>query len=296
MDLTNGKWWDESWNPIQDSRKGSGGRGYHCTKANRGCRLCWAEGVNRRFGNGHPFDDNPDVKFELVNMEKPLRTKRPTLWFLQDMGDLFHDLVSDQMIHDVFAVVKQCLHHRFIVVTKRAKRMYEYSRDYGWPSNAWAMVSVVDQESADQNMPYIVRIKSPVRGLSMEPLLEAVNLQKAYVDIDESTKFYPLEVNTYTMGDYVRALNWIIIGGESGIGARQLHARTVYTMLYQLFQQKKKVPLFFKQWGMYNEKGELVGKKLAGRVIGSYGHDVNGALYNGRTFDQFPEEFFLWKQ
>ena len=118
------EWAEKTINPIQDTIKGESGRGYHCTKVSEGCLHCYAEMINKRFGNGLPFD-NRRAEFELIRSEldKPLKWKKPKRIFVQSMGDVFHEAVTDSQWLEIFDTIRQGIYngggpgHTFMILT-----------------------------------------------------------------------------------------------------------------------------------------------------------------------------------
>lgn len=201
----------KTWSPIQTVIKGESGQGYHCTKVDEGCRECWAEGMNNRFGNKLPFDAK-ELKFEIKKSElyKPFSWRKPQRIGVQFMGDLFHKDIPFGYLHQIFTVMLLCQEHQFFVLTKRPERLAEYlkmqkqstfiegsatkiflkameSKEFlDWvdhkimPSNIWFGTSISDQPSADKRIPELLKIKLQFPHaklwLSVEPLLGEINL------------------------------------------------------------------------------------------------------------------------
>jgi protein gp37 len=191
---------------------------------------------------------NPNYKngFELTLHEQvlklPLTWKSPQNIFVNSMSDLFHDNVPSEFILNVFTIMKQASWHTFQVLTKRSTRLVELSRIIQWPENVWMGVSV-------ENTDYKYRINNlrlthaRVKFLSIEPLLGPI------VDID------------------LQGIDWVIVGGESGPGARPMNENWVLDIRRQCFRHH--VPFFFKQWGGTNKR-------------------ISGRLLEGRTWDEMP--------
>lgn len=207
------EWTDATWNPVTG-----------CTKVSPGCKHCYAERLatrlqrmaNPRYTNGF------SVTLHRDQLELPLRWKSPRRIFVNSMSDLFHELVPDRFIRDVFETMGQAPWHVFQVLTKRSKRLSELCGKLSWSPNIWQGVSV---ESED----YLWRIedlaKTPaaVKFLSLEPLLGPIDR-------------LPLE-----------GIDWVIVGGESGPGHRPIETRWVRDLVLQC--SAAAVPFFFKQWG-----------------------------------------------
>jgi protein gp37 len=227
------EWTESTWNPLTG-----------CTKISPGCKFCYAERMAKRlqgmrqprYANGFELTLHEDV------LELPLSWKKPQLIFVNSMSDMFHDDVPSWFIQKTFDVMRRASWHQFQVLTKRSDNLLEMSPSIAWPENVWMGVSVERQD-------YVSRIDdlretgAAVKFLSLEPLLGPLQ------DLE------------------LRAIDWVIVGGESGPGARPMDEEWVLEIKAQC--RKAKVPFFFKQWGGFN-------KKKAGRLL------------RGRTWDEFP--------
>jgi len=218
------EWTDKTWNPLSG-----------CNKISPGCKNCYAEKTAKRlqamgtknYRDGFKLTLHPHV------LEYPLKWKTPQTIFVNSMSDLFHDDVPTSFIKEVFDVMNRAHWHRFQVLTKRSARLYAIADQLTWTENIWMGVSV---ESAD----YQFRIEhlrgtgAAIKWLSVEPLLGSIpNLNLKNID-------------------------WVVVGGESGPGARPMEADWVLDIRNQCI--KTGVPFFFKQWGG-------VHKKKAGRLL-----------------------------
>jgi len=222
------EWTESTWNPLTG-----------CTKISAGCKHCYAERMALRLqAMGQPNYTNG---FKLAMHEQalnlPMRWKRPQTIFVNSMSDLFHEEASEDFILRVFDVMRRAWWHRFQILTKRAPRLLELDPLLEWSPNIWMGVSVEDSD-------YILRIDSlrqtraMIKFLSLEPLLGPLP-----------------DLN-------LEGIDWVIVGGESGPGARPVHPSWVVDIRNQC--QKAKVPLFFKQWGGTNKKKN--GRELEGRT------------------------------
>jgi protein gp37 len=176
------------------------------------------------------------------------------------MSDLFHKKVPDPFIRRVFKVMCSANQHIFQVLTKRPERMMEWVQTYFrtacskgvgkemLPAHIWLGVSVENQGCAER-IRYLQRTPVKIRFLSLEPLLAPISLSESML----------------------RGIDWVIVGGESGPGARPMNVKWVKDIHKQC--RKNGVAFFFKQWGAFNPEGHRVGKKIAGRVL-------NGAVWN----------------
>ncbi len=233
------EWTDATWNPVRG-----------CTKISPGCKHCYAETFAERFRGvpGHPFEFGFDLRLVPEKLTDPLRWATPRMIFVNSMSDLFHQNVPDSYIETVARVMMQANWHTYQVLTKRADRMRDLLRgkliEAAQQAHIWWGVSV---ENRKHGLPRVAALRdSParVRFLSIEPLLEGLG-----------------RIN-------INGIHWVIVGGESGPGARPMSAEWVRGIKAQC--EKAEVPFFFKQWGG-------VRKKETGREL------------DGRTYSQFPE-------
>lgn len=227
------EWTESTWNPLTG-----------CAKISPGCKHCYAERMAKRLqAMGQP---NYAHGFQLTihenALEKPLEWKKPQVIFVNSMSDLFHKDVPVEFILEVFDVMRRAHWHTFQVLTKRAERLEEINPQIEWPENAWMGVSIETQDYV-YRIDHLRRTHAKVKFLSLEPLLG------------------PLENLN------LRGINWAIVGGESGPGARPVMQEWVTSIRDQCLAAK--VPFFFKQWGG-------VHKKRAGRIL------------EGRTWDEMP--------
>ncbi|MBI4470215.1 MAG: phage Gp37/Gp68 family protein [Acidobacteria bacterium] len=228
------EWTESTWNPLTG-----------CTKISPGCTHCYAERMakrlqgmgQRRYVNGFELTLHEDV------LELPLTWKKPQLVFVNSMSDMFHKDVPARFIHRAFDVMRRAYWHRFQVLTKRSERLMELSPSIDWPDNVWMGVSVESQDYAFR-IDHLRKTGAGIKFLSLEPLLG------------------PLR------GLDLCGIDWVIVGGESGPGARPMEEQWVLEIKAQC--RKTRVPFFFKQWGGFN-------KKKAGRLL------------QGRTWDELPE-------
>ena len=228
--VTSIEWTERTWNPVTG-----------CTKVSQGCKHCYAERLAERFWGERPFTE---VRVHPDRLSHPKSIRRPSMIFVNSMSDLFHPDVPTSFIRDVFATMYECSHHTFQVLTKRSERLVALGPTFRWPRNVWIGVSV-ENDLVVERMDHLRRVPAKVRFLSLEPLLgplEHLNLE---------------------------GIHWVIVGGESGPGARPMNAGWVRSIRRQCRQAD--VPFFFKQWGG-------VFKKQSGRLL------------DGRTYDEFPAQ------
>ena len=232
------EWTDATWNPVRG-----------CTKISPGCKHCYAEVFAERFRGvpGHPYQRGFDLRLVPEKLDEPLRWKSPRLVFVNSMSDLFHDLVPDEYIVRVTEVMQQADWHTFQVLTKRSERMASLLnsklRFAAHSRHIWWGVSVENKKHGLPRVEHLRAADVAVRFLSIEPLLE---------DLGRVT---------------LSGIHWVIVGGESGHGARPMRKEWVISLKNQCW--KAGVPFFFKQWGG-------VQKSKHGRKL------------DGRTYDQMP--------
>ncbi|MDX2119657.1 MAG: phage Gp37/Gp68 family protein [Gemmatimonadota bacterium] len=227
------EWTEAAWNPITG-----------CSKVSPGCKHCYAERMAERLlAMGQPnYRNGFALTLQPQMLELPLRWKRPQVIFVNSMSDLFHDRVPLHFIQQVFGVLRSAHWHRFQVLTKRAERLADTARHLLWPDNVWMEVSIED--SRYRHRADLLRAtNSQLRFLSLEPLLGPIPA------LDLS------------------GIDWVIVGGESGPGARPMDPTWATDLRDQCLAAG--VPFFFKQWGG-------VRKKRAGRLL------------DGRTWDEMP--------
>jgi protein gp37 len=233
------EWTDATWNPVRG-----------CTKISPGCKHCYAETFAERFRGvkGHPYEFGFDLRLVAGKLTEPLRWGSSRMIFVNSMSDLFQEQVPDEYIIAVAKVMQAANWHTFQVLTKRAARMQEllstklrFAADL---KHVWWGVSVENREHGLPRVEALRRTPAAIRFLSIEPLLE-------------------------DLGNFdLTSISWVIVGGESGAGARPMQRGWVSSIREQC--RSGDVPFFFKQWGG-------VRKSQAGREL------------DGRTYDEFPE-------
>lgn len=228
MSKTNIEWTESTWNPATG-----------CTKISAGCKNCYAEKMAKRlqamrqpnYINGFQLTLQP----QMLNI--PLKTKKPTTWFVNSMSDLFHKDIPLEYIQQVFDVMAKADWHTFQVLTKRSDRVAELSNALNWSKNVWMGVSVEDKKNKFR-IDDLRQTEAQTRFLSLEPLLE---------DLGELD---------------LTGIDWVIVGGESGHDARPMNPDWVRNI--QLQSAEQDVSFFFKQWGGVNKK--KTGRTLDGRT------------------------------
>jgi len=183
-------------------------------------------------------------------LDEPLRRKKPTIYFVNSMSDLFHSQVPDSFIDRVFATMAAAEWHTFQVLTKRAERIADFTAEHAVPANVWLGVSVENRRHGVPRIDHLRRVPRATRFLSIEPLLEDLG------EID------------------LTGIHWVIVGGESGHGARPMKAAWVRRI--QATCSEQGVKFFFKQWGAFGADGVHRSKK------------ENGRLLDGATWDAMP--------
>lgn len=235
------EWTEMTWNPTVG-----------CTKVSPGCKNCYAERMAERLQamGASGYDNGFVLTMLATRLDDPLKRKKPTVYFVNSMSDLFHEGVPFSFIDQVFETISKATWHTFQILTKRADRMAQYFEGKSAPLNAWLGVSVEDKKYGLPRIDFLRTVDAGVRFLSVEPLLEDL----AEIDL--------------------RDIHWVIVGGESGPKARPMLQEWVESIQYQCEEQG--AAFFFKQWGGWGADGKKRAKKYNGRII------------NGRTYDEMP--------
>ena len=227
------EWTESTWNPLTG-----------CTKISPGCKHCYAERMARRlkamgqlkYAQGFKLTAHQHV------LEQPLQWAKPQMIFVNSMSDLFHQNVPLYFIQKVFDVMRQASWHTFQVLTKRSDRLCQLSQSIDWPTNVWMGVSVENSDYTFR-IDHLRQTSAHTKFLSLEPLLGPLS----HINLD--------------------SIDWVIVGGESGPGARPMEKKWVIDLKNQC--QSADTPFFFKQWGGVRKKR-------------------NGRILQGRTWDQMP--------
>lgn len=251
------EWTDATWNPIRG-----------CTKVSAGCAHCYAETLAERFRGtpGHPFEHGFDLRLVPEKLEDPLRWTKPRRIFVNSISDLFHEDVPDEYIKQVCDVMLRANWHTYQALTKRADRMAALLsgelRGAAEASHIWWGVSVEDQQAADERIPLLLQTPAAVRFVSCEPLLGPVDLRSIHAGDagPDGNKWMDALMELYcgdpTMG---RGIDWVIVGGESGHGARPMHPAWPRNIRDQCVAAG--VPFFFKQWGEWEVATDENGRR-----------------------------------
>ena len=224
-----------------------------CSKVSPGCAHCYAEVMSRRLKAMHVkgYENGFNLTLLPERLEEPIKRKRPTVYFVNSMSDLFHDEIPDDYLLRVLTVIRNTPHHTFQILTKRAERMAEFFSAKQLPPNAWMGVTVENRADGVPRLNALRRISASVRFISVEPLLEDLG------EID------------------LTGIDWVIVGGESGPKARPM--KTEWVLNVRRACQEQATPFFFKQWGTWGADGEKRNKKRNGRSL------------EGRTWDATPQ-------
>ena len=227
------EWTESTWNPLTG-----------CTKISPGCKHCYAERMalrlqamgQRNYVNGF------DLSLHEEALELPLRWRKPQTIFVNSMSDMFHADVPAEFILRAFDVMRRASWHRFQVLTKRSERLLSLSEQLPWTENIWMGVSV-ETDVYTYRIEHLRETGARIKFLSLEPLLGPLDSLR------------------------LERINWVIVGGESGPGARPMKPEWITSIRDQCVEAN--VPFFFKQWGG-------VWKKKFGREL------------EGQTWDQLP--------
>lgn len=227
------EWTEQTWNPITG-----------CNKVSPGCANCYAEGIAKRFWGDRKFSD---VQFHPKRLGQPLKRKKSTMYFVNSMSDLFHEAVTFQQKLEIFSVISRTPQHTYQVLTKRPERMMNFMSDYiasfGPLPNLWLGVTVENQRTADERVPLLLQTPADVRFLSCEPLLEEIDLTGAFAEIDGNGEPWAPRCNP----DGSNAIDWVIVGGESGPKSRPCDIAWIRSIVEQC--KEAEVACFVKQLG-----------------------------------------------
>lgn len=259
------EWTDATWNPVTG-----------CTKISQGCKNCYAETFAERWRGipGHPFENGFDITLKPHKLNDPIKWKTPKRIFVNSMSDLFHEKIPFDYIDRVWKVMTQDANwHTYQVLTKRPERMEEYCKQANITQNIWLGVSVEDKNSMSR-IDVLKKIEGGIKFLSIEPLLGPLpNLNLDGID-------------------------WVIVGGESGSGARPMSDDWVIEIMRSC--KEFNVPFLFKQWGEWIPFSQItighwVGNtdnklmlESEGRTFLKLGKKNTGRLINGIEYNGYP--------
>lgn len=238
-------WTEKTWNPVTG-----------CNKISAGCKNCYAEGIANRFWKDRKFTD---VQCHPERLNQPLSWKKPSMIFVNSMSDLFHEKVPFEFVDRVWETMFASERHTYQILTKRPARMLEYfqyslelcKRNSGKEDiyeiplpNVWLGVSIENQKAADERIPLLLQTPAAIRFLSIEPMLEEINLESY---LCPKVIGYSENNNTTTEAE----ISWIILGSESGSKRRPCKIEWVESIVEQCKQAN--VPVFVKQISIKNE-------------------------------------------
>lgn len=235
------EWTEQTWNPTTG-----------CTKISPGCKHCYAEVMARRLHamGTSGYENGFDLTVLPERLKQPLMRKKPTVYFVNSMSDLFHEEISDEFLDQAFEIIRQTPQHTYQILTKRAERLPQYFKNRNCPTNVWLGVSVEDKKYGVPRIDYLRQVNATIRFLSVEPLLE--------------------DVGTLNLA----GIHWVIVGGESGHHARPMREEWVENVKRQADSAGS--AFFFKQWGGWGADGVKRHKK------------ANGRVFRGHTWDAYP--------
>jgi len=308
MSKTKIDWCDEVWNPVTG-----------CSKVSEGCQNCYAEKMGLyKYRNGFKVECHDE------ELSRKFSGKGKRI-FVNSMSDLFHDDVYPSFLLRVLAVIRSNPQHTFIVLTKRAKDLYFLNYiakssdvEYQALPNLWLGVSVENQSAADERIPLLLQTPATLRFVSVEPMLEGINLSKYMFSskpVTGSLFNNPITTSVREIAEIsgLASLDWVICGGESGTNARPLHPDWVRSLRDQCASAR--LPFFFKQWGQWepfydrdvddpdwrNIPAEIPGKVCRINIVGGQGFHGKRIVYfrkskiehlpllDGERWNQFPK-------
>ena len=231
MGTSNIEWTEKTWNPSTG-----------CNKVSAGCKNCYAETMSKRlqaigtsgYENGFEFTLMPN------RLNEPKKVKKPTMFFVNSMSDLFHEKMPFDYLDKIFDTIESTPRHQYQILTKRELILKEYFETREVPDNVWVGVSV-ESDKTKHRIDVLKQVNAKIRFLSVEPLLERVG------EMDLSK------------------IHWVIVGGESGSKARPMKREWAESIQNQC--EKQKVAFFFKQWGAWGADGVRRNKKDNGRIL-----------------------------
>jgi len=232
-----------SWNPFTG-----------CTKVSPACKNCYAEGLalklNRWGTAGYENKFQFTVHRDRLEKAAPLKRKKPTLYFINNMSDTFNEDAEEQNIDEIINIVKQAHWHNFYMLTKRSSRMRKYFENKTVPDNLWIGVTVEDKTHGLPRLNDLQKIKAAHKHICCEPLLKDLG------DID------------------LTGISLVVAGGESGKDARRTDIRWVESLQHQC--KKQNSHFYWKSWGSYGQDGIF------------RGNGKSGCLINGKQYLSFP--------
>nr|VFK13839.1 MAG: protein gp37 [Candidatus Kentron sp. LFY] len=235
------EWTEQTWNPTTG-----------CTKLSPGCKYCYAETMAKRLQamGASGYDNGFRLSLMEDRLKQPLGRRKPTLYFVNSMSDLFHEEIPDAFLDRVFSIIRETPRHTYQILTKRSDRLCRYFSERIVPNNAWLGVSVENRQHGIPRIDALRAVNSVVRFVSTEPLLEDLG------EID------------------LAGIHWVITGGESGPKARPMNPKWVENIHRQC--KYSGTAFFFKQWGRWGADGRRRTKK------------ANGRVFSDRIWDEMP--------
>ncbi|NQU52600.1 MAG: phage Gp37/Gp68 family protein [Bacteroidetes bacterium] len=236
------EWTEATWNPTSG-----------CTKISSGCKHCYAESMARRLKAIGTVGYENGFRFSMVpsRLHEPLKKKKPTVYFVNSMSDIFHEKMPLDYLDKIFSVIEQTPQHTYQLLTKRADNMFDFLSKREIPKNVWLGVTVENRYDGLPRIEKLRTLNATVLFLSVEPLLEDLGR----IDLTN--------------------IDWVIVGGESGNQARPMDKSWVENIKTQC--DNKDVAFFFKQWGTWGADKVKRNKK------------VNGKELNGKIWQDYPE-------
>ena len=236
------EWTEQTWNPTAG-----------CSKVSAGCKNCYAEIMAKRlqaigvkgYENGFQFSIVPE------RLKEPLKRKKPTVYFVNSMSDIFHQEMPEDYLNQIFEIIRQTPQHTYQILTKRADKMFSYFKDKKIPENIWLGVTVENKNEGLPRIDYLRQLDATVLFLSVEPLLEDLGKMN------------------------LTNIDWVIVGGESGNKARPMGKEWVINIKKQC--EENNIAFFFKQWGTWGADKIKRNKKL------------NGKELDGKVWQEYPE-------
>lgn len=239
------EWTEQTWNPTTG-----------CTRISPGCKYCYAATMSIRLQamNVAGYENGFNISLMPSRLKQPLNRKKPTVYFVNSMSDLFHEQIPFAYLDDVFEVISKTQWHTYQILTKRSGLMLEYFGTRKAPDNVWLGVTVENIAHGIPRIYDLQKIDAKVRFLSCEPLLEDLGS-------------IPLD-----------GIHWVIVGGETGSKARPMNKDWVVAIKDQC--EFLDTPFFFKQWGVWGADGVKRSKK------------ENGRLLAGKIWNEYPQSTF----
>jgi protein gp37 len=236
------EWTEHTWNPVVG-----------CTKVSPGCKHCYAEVMARRLRamGASGYEDGFKLRLRPEKLDDPLRRRKPTIYFVNSMSDLFHPKVPGKFVESVFQVMTAANWHVFQLLTKRPDRMAAFLQKRRIADHIWVGTSVENRRHGVPRIDRLREVNAAVRFLSVEPLLENVG------KID------------------LRGIAWVIVGGESGPRARPMEPDWARSVHQQCIDAGTR--FFFKQWGTHGPDGIRRTKKS------------NGRIFEGKVWSEMPQ-------